>query len=168
MYYWRVTKYNPIYRDAQGRYTREEWTSIEDIGKLYKGEELTVEEYEVIENAYVEAVVFAMKQLELETLKVTELETGEYTVYKGVSDLTSEHFYKTVQNNKDVSIDDVPHLVKLILREIIWAKLVSDDLCVHFGYDYYMYFIIKKKLEKVIRHISEKGLFIEDFKSPYL
>jgi len=168
MYYWRVTKYNPFYRDNQGRYKREEWTSIADIGKFYRGEELTIEEYQVIENAYVEAVILAMGELEIKSLKVKELEIRDYVVYDGISDFKSKHFYEIVQASKDVSIENIPYLVKLILREILWAKLESDDLFVHFGYDYYMYFVARKELKKSAKIISENGLFVENFKSPYL
>jgi len=168
MYYWRVTKYNPLYRDDQGRYKEDEWTSIGDIGKSYKGEELTAEKYKVIENVYAEAVVAVMAELKIKTLMVKELEISDYKIYAGISDFKSECFYKTVQDGKAVSIEDIPCMVELILREILWAKLESDNLCVHFGYDFYMYFIAAKELKESAKNIGKSGLFIEDIKSPYL
>ena len=30
---YRITKYNPIYRDDEGKYLIDEWTSYTDIGK---------------------------------------------------------------------------------------------------------------------------------------
>ncbi len=30
---WRVTKYNPTFRDENGTYIKDEWTSFSDIGK---------------------------------------------------------------------------------------------------------------------------------------
>jgi hypothetical protein len=35
MYKYRITKYNPIYRDPEGKYTIEDWTAISDIGKVF-------------------------------------------------------------------------------------------------------------------------------------
>lgn len=168
MNYWRVTKYNPIYRDDQGRYKEDEWTSISDIGRSFKGKELTTKEYKVIENAYAVAVVAVMEELGIKTLKIKDLEIGEYMIYDGVSDYKSECFYKTVQDGKEVSIVDIPDLVKLILREILWTKLESADLCVHFGYDFYMYFIVREELRESSKNIIKSGLFIENIKSPYL
>lgn len=68
----------------------------------------------------------------------------------------------------DISFNDINLLVKLILREDVWAKLESDILDIHFGYDYYMYICSEKRLEKAEKIIKEKGLFIENIKSPYL
>lgn len=168
MNYWRVTKYNPFYRDDQGRYKEDTWTSIGDIGKSYKGVELTTEEYKVIENTYAAAVVTVMEELEIKTLRIKDLEISDFIIYDGISDCKSECFYKTVQDGKEVSIEDIPDLVKLILREILWAKLESDDLCVHFGYDFYMYFIAGKEPKESAENIIKSGLFIENIKSPYL
>lgn len=167
MYYWRVTKYNPLYRDDQGRYKEDEWTSIGDIGKSYREGELTAEEYKGIENAYAEAVVAVINELEIKALKIKELEIRDYMIYESISDYKNECFYKTVQEGREVSTLDIPCLVELILREILWAKLESDDLCVHFGYDFYMYFITRRELKESAPQICKSGLFIENIKSPY-
>ena len=36
MNHWRVTKYNPQYRNRKGVYTKEEWTEVADIGNSNK------------------------------------------------------------------------------------------------------------------------------------
>ena len=168
MYYWRVTKYNPIYRDDKGRYTKNEWTSIGDIGKFYEGEELTYDKYVAIEKLYIEAVILAMTEANIEYFKITGLEKRRYTINDNVSITTTKMFYKSLKDNIHVSIDDITILVKLILREIVWVRLESDILNIHFGYDYYMYFCSKKRLKKTEKIIKEKGLFVENFKSPYI
>ena len=33
--YYRITKYNPEFRDEEGRYILDEWTSVTDIGKEF-------------------------------------------------------------------------------------------------------------------------------------
>lgn len=48
---YRVTKYNPAFR-IDGKYTRNEWTSISDIGKNYDGETFTLSAYEKVESHY--------------------------------------------------------------------------------------------------------------------
>lgn len=42
MHKYRITKYDPQYRDEQGIYIREDWTSYSDIGKTYNGKLLTL------------------------------------------------------------------------------------------------------------------------------
>ncbi len=36
MFQYRITKYDPAFR-IDGKYTKDEWTSIHDIGKIYNG-----------------------------------------------------------------------------------------------------------------------------------
>lgn len=47
---YRISKYNPKYRDEHGIYTRDEWTSISDVGEYFNGYEVTMEEYLDTEN----------------------------------------------------------------------------------------------------------------------
>jgi hypothetical protein len=46
---YRVTKYNPVFRDRSGAYTKAEWTCFKHIGQTYSGVLLTAEEYERVE-----------------------------------------------------------------------------------------------------------------------
>lgn len=55
MYKYRITKYNPAYRDKKGTYTKEEWTSVSDIGKKYASS-FTAREYIKTENLYIDAI----------------------------------------------------------------------------------------------------------------
>jgi hypothetical protein len=41
MYQYRITKYNPVFRDEKGRCTSEEWTSFGDVGEI-----VSVKEYD--------------------------------------------------------------------------------------------------------------------------
>lgn len=52
----RITKYNPIYRDDNGYYTLNDWTSFSDIGKEYNNSIFTLEEYIKVENSYLSAI----------------------------------------------------------------------------------------------------------------
>lgn len=40
-YMWRITKYNPLNRDENGLYVKDEWTSFSDIGDFYNDLEFT-------------------------------------------------------------------------------------------------------------------------------
>jgi hypothetical protein len=51
MHCWRVTKYDPVYRDLEGNFKKEDWTSYYDIGKVYGGQEFTLSDYLSIESS---------------------------------------------------------------------------------------------------------------------
>lgn len=53
---WRITKYNPKFRNELGHYQKKEWTSVSDIGKIFEGKQLTVEEYLNTENLYINSI----------------------------------------------------------------------------------------------------------------
>lgn len=172
MFNWRVTKYNPNYRDEFRRYKRSEWTSFCEIGKVFDGNKLTNDNYIAIENAYVDAIVAFMNGVENTSLTVKGLEKKNNNIM-----LNREHelysdeminFYAAVQENDVLSIRAIQHLARLVLREDLWCKLEKDDIMfVHFGYDYYMYIGSHKICVDAINKIKKRGLFVEDFISPY-
>ena len=54
---YRVTKYNPNYRHVKGHFLKEEWTSFDDIGRVFDGEMLTLEKYKNVESAYLQTAM---------------------------------------------------------------------------------------------------------------
>jgi len=168
MYYWRVTKYNPMYRDRNDTYVHNEWTSFSDIGKCFEGEQLTLDEYLTSESAYIDVVISSMSEANLKNIKISELEKTWDMMYADVPDLAMEKFYDSLRNGMSIPINEIAILVKLLLREKVWGKLVSDELEIHFGYDYYMYICSKDRLENTEVIIKTKGLFAENVKSPYM
>lgn len=169
MFTWRITKYNPDYRDKMGRYLKREWTSFSEIGSSIDGHELTKSEYLAVEDAYVDAIVTFMECIKVTSLKVIGLEKG--SALKPVQEIYSTEMsslYATVQNNNVLSIKEVQLLARMVLREDLWCKLESDDrLFVHFGYDFNMYIGCNQKREDAINKIMQSGLFVENHESPY-
>jgi len=167
MYSYRVTKYNPQYRNKNGAYTKEEWTSISEIGKMYGDKLFELEEYLNYENAYISAVLIAMKANNVHSLKIKHFEE-HYIESSDMPINDGDMVIDEIKNRKIINCANLEFLIKLILREIVWCKLVSDDVLVHFGYDYYMYIISRKKLDSEAKLISDLGLFVEEFLSPHL
>jgi len=170
MTYWRVTKYNPIYRNEKGWYMRDEWTSISDVGTYYDGVEFTMGEYLKVEEAYVNSVVLIMQELGVNSLRIAY--AGKWN-YRGkrhaLEKLGAEKLYKSIKSGIQISIVDIPLLTKLVLREIVWVKLEHEKMFVHFGDDYYMYFGFVGSLVRADKQITNSGLFIDkNFISPYL
>lgn len=169
MYFYRVSKYNPDKRNKNGDYTLEDWTSFYDIGQLFMNKKLTFQEYEKIESQYIKIVISSMVEIGQNYFVVTELEKYEYNADEIVFGPDEDSLYKDIRNNDKVFLKEIPLLMKLQLRDIIWGKLISENLIIHFGYDYYMYIISSKKLTKMTKNYQEHGIYIEEgIKSPYL
>ena len=159
MYSYRVTKYNPKYRNKDGIYTLDEWTSISD----FNNEDLT-RKYTPYEDAYINAIYEFMKINDIKNLYIDEIEID----YENIKCSNINLDIKQLTNNRVLSKNEISDVTKALLREIIYAKLKSDDkMEVHFGYDYYMYILSKKKVIGNSFLFNDVKLYIEEFKSPY-
>jgi hypothetical protein len=166
---WRITKYNPAFRDERGAYLKDEWTSVSDVGKPYDGAALTFEEYRKTEDAYVSTALSFVSEAGLNALTITYLET--YGVAEArADDLQGIAFDpKLVKQGLALSREAIADVCRLVLREILWCKLESEcGFYIHFGYDYYMYVGSPVPSEKAIAHGRQQGLFVEEMVSPYL
>jgi hypothetical protein len=149
---YRITKYDPSLRDANGAYMRRDWISISDIGKSFNGEVLTAEGYQRVEDAYVATVLGFLNESGVATLCVTGLESwGNSSLVEGQS----------------ISCGEVPSILRSLLREEIWCQLESPDAFVPAGHDYYLYVGSSRECSRTERLAAELGLFAERFSSPY-
>jgi hypothetical protein len=165
----RITKYSPEYRDEQGGYLRNEWTSATDIGRTFVDGVLTLEEYLTVENAYVNAVKAIMNQLHLDKATIRGLEIyGDLDALSPVlrCDKTSLRL-DSIYDGMIVSGQALEDVVRLCLREIIWCRLEGEkEFYVHFGYEYYMYAGYSDDIR--LDQVSEPGIYVEEYESPYM
>ncbi|AEB75053.1 hypothetical protein [Clostridium botulinum] len=171
--YWRITKYNPIYRNKYGAFLKEEWTSIFHVGKIFDGKKVSLNEYLLIEELYIKAIIEFINFLKISSLKVCGLEKYQESIqtdkYPEIYTIQMIEIFKTIKNEDDISVNKIGDLVKLILREHLWCKLENENkMFIHFGYDYYMYIGSDSKCDYIINKIEHMGLFVEKIKSPYL
>lgn len=166
---WRITKYNPAFRDDRGAYLKDEWTSVSDVGKSFDGVALTFNEYRKIEDAYVSTALRFVSEASLDALTISYLETHR------VSEARPEDLQgiaidpKRARKGMALSGEALDDICRLVLREIFWCKLESESgFYIHFGYDYYMYIGSPVPSEKAIAYGGRQGLFIEEMASPYL
>jgi len=166
---YRITKYNPKYRDANGAYMHNEWTSYTDVGSIYGEKILTIGDYVAIENAYIYAIERFARFLNIDHFLLTDLERYSKPNKDDVSNISCSliKVYEDIHNNSDIDICTSLCIARLCLREYIWCKLKSDKMFVHFGYDYYMYIGISKSADTLIEDIESEGLFVEKITSPY-
>ncbi len=75
---YRITKYNPKKRNEEGHYLdSSDWTSISDIGNpAYNN--LTFEDYESMETAYVESIKLILDEKNIKELDINEIEFYNY------------------------------------------------------------------------------------------
>ncbi len=168
MFSWRVTKYNPQFRNSKGHYLKDEWISSSDVGRRkYGGKEFTWEEYIDIENKYINAINLFMECLHVKRLQLYSLE--KYNPLGDTSYLSQSMIdgFNDIYNYKILDQKESGDIARLVLRECLWCRLKSRKMYVHFGHDYYMFIGSEQECSEVIKEIESTGLFFEPFQSPF-
>jgi len=148
---FRITKYNPLFRDEEGHYLIDEWTDYSDVGQIFKGKELTYDEYVKVEKRYISV---AMELAKLANVASFSIEAFEGKKCKSIK--------------KPVMLEALPNIIKSILRSEFWCKLVSNNFFIHFGYDYYMYIGCVLPNDVAYGISLKHELYCEEMMSPYL
>lgn len=171
MYKYQITKYNPKFKDAiSGRYLRNEWTAISDIGKTFCDGELSSENYKKVEDSYIRAIFLVMDYLSVSYLVVDEIirsfsdEKFMELIQEYVELYTKEilDVYYQTNDMDNLYREKIDSFCRLLLREDIGAKLFyKRKMKVFIGYDYLMGIHSSKSLEKIIPQIEKLGLYIE-------
>lgn len=162
MYSWRVTKYDPLNRDAaNGIYLNdEEWTCFSEVGT-----KISIEEYRKTEQKYIHAISSFMAEMGLNRVYVIALEQWSDDVKRH----NANEFLSNIWIGKAITTQEIRELAKLTLRNVIWCKLgFKNEFFVHFGQDYYMYIGASIDCVKAVDAVTRTGLFVEKFDSPYL
>ncbi|MDE9541209.1 hypothetical protein [Xenorhabdus bovienii] len=147
-YSYRITKYTNINENGDVFSGSDEWTSFFDIGQ-----KVEQDEYDKVENQYIDYAVNLCHCLRVNSLiiKGLEVNVNEASYFDGES----------------IDINRLRNVIRSILREDIWCKLISDKCEFHFGYDFYMYFVSKIDPQECIEKINTL-LTVQKYRSPYL
>ena len=168
----RITKYNPIYRNALGHYKKDEWTSSSDIGKNFEDGMLMEEEYLRVESNYWQAYEQLLQQCAVPFMTVRDLSIHYFYKYKRCPSLTKNSLFlfeniMHVKENERISGYTLECLFKLALREGLWCRLQGPNSSyIHFGYDYYTYW--GSCIDCDYSFIKKLGLFPEEYESPHM
>ena len=168
---YRITKYNPKNRNEDGSYKdQSEWTSICHIKNPEYGN-VSYEDYEKIENAYIEAIKLILIAKGIDTVKVDSIgkrDKEHLDVRKNEEPETftnlDVNYSKDIECLKDgyeIGFWEIDKPVRLILREIIWMNLVDTRIKIIFGYDYYMYIECEELSFGTEIDIGRMGLYVE-------
>jgi hypothetical protein len=151
---FRITKYDPHLRDERGRFLKDDWTSVSDVGRTFLGAELSLERYKTVELAYISVVQHFLEEAEVDFLQARGVENHRSA--DGVP-----------QEGSLVRHESIPAVVGAMLREEFWCRLESTHAFVHVGYDYYMYVGVSHECQNSVKFAQEQGLFVESFVSPH-
>lgn len=153
MYKYRISKYNPKYRDENGSYTKDEWTQFSEIGKKINGKILTEKSYLKVEGSYIKILLSFLKENNIFELKITRLQNSKKTKLNE----------KIIKQNSVYQLKDLEKLFRLNLREEVWCKFKSKDgVSIDFGWDYYVYVGVRSESNKTKKLALKYNLFIED------
>ncbi|HYE53353.1 MAG TPA: hypothetical protein VD996_00865 [Chitinophagaceae bacterium] len=166
--HWRytaksVTKYNPALRDENGYYKKNEWTGFFQIGQMFDGEIFTIESYLETEKKYIEAAIYFFEFHNCDKIILKGVEKYSLAEYNHADLDELSLLYNRIAEGDIISIKDLATILKLILRELMWAELfcsTSNDVALHFGYDFYMYFSSDQDMNPLFERIKEIGLFV--------
>jgi hypothetical protein len=154
MYQYRVTKYDPSLRGEGGAYLGDDWTSRSDIGKTFGGTPLTEDRYLHIEQSYLKAAAAFLNEAGVTELTVVGLENHRQSA-------------AAPRNGSLIKLEEVPAVLRSLLREEFWCKLEGPSSFIHVGYDYYMYVGTPIECTSASDFAQRSELFVEAFKSPY-
>ena len=123
---FQVSKYDPIFRNAEGAYQKDEWTDFSDIGKTFEGKVFTEEEYYQTEDRYVAFALEALKQAGDECVRVRLLENHG-------------NLPNVPKNGDTLSPKEFAAELRRCLRCEYWCVFEGENLSIDIGYDYYMH-----------------------------
>ena len=171
MYKYRISKYDPQFRNDHGVYQKIEWTSYWDIGNIYDGKVLKKEDYLKVEEQYSNTVLKVLENSGTIAVVIEDLELN-YTINKMKEmfslrglDLSTEDelIINSLRNNLMIKVSALSSYIKLILRECFWCKLTDTVLLnqVEFGYDFYVYISCNNVPKTIVNNCRDEGIFIE-------
>lgn len=152
MFEYRISKYNPKYR-INGKYTRNEWSSVADIGKKFSDGILSEQECCDTIDRYCECVKDVLQSIGVNHLIISDLEKYEQ--------------YIKWKNGQIISLDEVSSVVRECLWENCWCRLSGEAAFIHFGYELYMYLGCALQTDQLSLICDRHRMFYEIRNSPY-
>ena len=159
-----VTKYDPIFRNENGHYTKNEWIGFFQIGKQFDDGELTFDSYKKMEGKYIQAAMEFFQFHQCDQIVLKNIEKYDMSGYKYDDKAELSDFIDTISEGETASISAIGLLVKVILRELFWGEIFcisSDSIACRFGHDFYMYFNSDRDLNDLFVRIRQMGLYID-------
>lgn len=153
MMQYRISKYNPEFQNER-KFEEDDFTSISDVGKVYDGKMISMEDYLEEEVHYVQLL--------------SELASEANLFPFLICDLEKYNDEKKWKESQAITLENFAELFCDCLREDVWCRLNSKQGgFVHFGYDMYVYIGCNLPSERVSATAHLNSLFCEEMISPY-
>lgn len=152
MHYYRVSKYDPQYR-VNGVYTKDEWTSYDDIGRRFPDGNFTFVDFERAEARHIGFVCALVNRERALPLVISHVEY----LAPGFPWLDGQL----------VDADELLSLLQDVFRGKCLCRLSSRRLFIHFGCNFCMYVGCSYTSEGISQLASRYGLFAESVQLPY-
>lgn len=169
---WRVSKYNPLTRDATGAYLGGEWTFAAQIGTVVDGHRLTLDEYLAVEDKYVSVAVRFVAESGLTMLWVEQLENRFTKKLLKQAKHGLAHPFEGgahIREGGPLTGEAIERACRLNLREFLHCNLCEpNQFSLSFGWDYYMYIVSVFPCPESISYARGLGLFVEEIHAPSL
>lgn len=159
-----ITKYDPLFRDKDGRYTKEDWMSFSQVGQIVDGHPLSLDSYLSIEEKYIKAGILFFQFHNCHRIIIKNFEKYDFESYNLNDKKELLKYYDSAFEGTVIPIDDLSFFVKLVLRELIWAEFYcenSQGIALRFGHDYYMYFNSNDNMDILFDDVNRLGLFVD-------
>lgn len=158
-----VTKFNPIYRNENGVYQKDEWDDYGDIGRTFDGKKLSFREYKIIEDKYVESIKYLFTFYNCNKIQLI----SKRLFLDDLSCLRDDKlgdFYNQIKERRTINISEVEMISRLILRGALNVELWGKDnrnVVVRFDSSYYMFFNCPN-IEDIKNYIEDEiGLYVD-------
>jgi hypothetical protein len=150
---YRVTKYDPQFRDSSGSYLRDEWTGPHEIGEDIDGHVLTQDEFDTTVNKYLYAVEAFARESGVSALSVVGLNERA----------TPDQAWAGVREGDLVPLERALTLIGSELRgTALGAPLeVPDEFYVHVGDYLYLWIGSAVDCVRATAEATRIGLFVE-------
>lgn len=157
-----ITKYDPAFRNEKGHYIKHEWIGFGQIGGIYEGELLTLDSYLQTELKYIKAADYFFQFHKCDSIIIRNLEKRHTDDYFLDDKDELVKLFNEIEEGTIISLDSLSLLIKLILRDIVWAELfcINNEIALTFGYDFYMYFNSNVDMENLFPKVEQLGLFV--------
>ena len=152
-----ITKYNPLFRDGNGHFKGETWTSICDLTKANSDE--IDPEYFIIEDNYAESILLIndyVNSTPFLHIKNLYKHPKEDDLFE--NDKNLKKLFRSLRNDSKIDTISLREIVKLNLREHINCELFLDkqsNTVIRFGFDFYMYLNSDIELETIFNTIEK-------------
>ena len=161
---YRISKYDPEFRNVDGVYMNDEWTSISDVGKVYNGQIFTMEKYAEIEKNYLR---FLESMLGSDKYMILKLECSnidnliDIGLFQSQSKLDNKKKIRLPKSITGMTISQVISFIRQCLQEKCWGKVKGDNKVIYVGYEYYLHIDSKKEIPNIQEIAKTHCLFVE-------